>query len=155
MEETVKYLWKTIVVERLELVRKEDIGTGTGKVRSAWNVYISPPTKNYQGLQEWRKLIRTVSFVTLSNAARKTRKIFCCMTCRSKSHPGGMCPLLDQPGWRKPPPPQGRATMNTPGPSTMNQGSTQPNRGGRNPKRRKRKACWVRERQRLAEGIED
>ena len=131
MDDTVKYLRKTIVVEHLELVRKEDIGTGGGKAHSAWNIYISPPTRNHQGLREWRSLIRKVSFVTPSNSAGRTYKIFRCSTCRSESHPGGMCRLPDQPGWKKPPPTQAGASTNTPGPSTAGHVNALSNRGGR------------------------
>ena len=102
MDDRVEFMRRTVDIEHLDLVRKEDIGTGGGKSHPAWNVYVHPPTLNRAGLQEWRRLIRSISFVTLSNCAGATYKIFHCAVCQSENHPAGMCRLPEQKGWTKP-----------------------------------------------------
>jgi hypothetical protein len=95
----LRYLRKSLVVERLNLVKKEDIGTGVGQSHPAWNVYIYPPTRNAPTLREWRAVIQETTFVTEDNDAGKTYKIFNCTICRSINHPSGMCPYPTQDGW--------------------------------------------------------
>jgi hypothetical protein len=98
----IRYLGKSIRVKRLNLVKKEDIGTGAGQSHPAWNIYIHPPTKTVPILREWRAVIRDTVFTTDSNDAGKTHKIFNCSTCRSIDHPGGMCPYPTLNGWVPP-----------------------------------------------------
>ena len=101
MEDSVNYLRRTVDIEHLALVKKEDIGSGQGKTHHAWNVYIHPPTRNCEGLREWRRLIRSLSFVTLSNGAGVATRTFHCAICRSENHPTGMCQFPSQEGWIK------------------------------------------------------
>lgn len=78
IDDTVKYLRKTITIEYLELVGRRDVGTGEGKGHPAWNLYIEPPTTSSEALQEWRKLIRRFDFVTMTNGAGLTYRNFRC-----------------------------------------------------------------------------
>ena len=131
MSDVVKYLRKTIVIERLELVKREDIGTGVGKTHPAWNIYIRPPTTKFDGLREWRDIIQRTSFITLSFSAGTTYRTFRCTVCRSENHPTGMCRYPDQVGWVKPSPPASAALEDTPSPTTTTQGGPSTSRGGR------------------------
>ena len=131
MDDVVSYLRRTVDVEHLELVPKADIGTGGGKSHPAWNIYIHPPTKDALGLQRWRELIRSITFVTLSNGAGTSYRSFHCLTCRSLNHPTGMCPYPDQKGWVKPtPPPPATASSSMTTPALTREANT-PYRGGR------------------------
>ena len=102
IEVVLGYLRNSIVVRRLNLVKKEDIGTGEGRSHPAWNVYIFPPTVDQVALSEWRAIIRKVVFVTTDNGAGRTYKLFKCMVCQSIDHPTGMCPYPSQPDWSPP-----------------------------------------------------
>ena len=104
IEDTLRYLRKSITVQRMDLKRREDIGTGEGGDHPAWNVYICPPTKNHEALRTWRKLIRNTIFATDDYNAGRTYKIFMCTTCRSTDHPGGMCPFPKLNNWTAPTP---------------------------------------------------
>ena len=104
LEDAMRYLRKSISVHRFDLVKKEDIGTGEGRKQPVWNIYIFPPTKDHGALRNWKRFIQGITFVTDSNGAGKTTKIFCCTVCRSEDHPGGMCPYPSQEGWISPPP---------------------------------------------------
>ena len=135
IDNTVRFLRKSIMVEHLELVRKADVGTGGGKGHPAWNVYIHPPTADPDRLHEWKKLIRSTDFVTLDKGTGTTHKIFHCTVCRSENHPGGMCRLPNRLGWVKPPSQQSETlnkvlAANTPDPNEA--GPSRGARGGRN-----------------------
>ena len=131
MDEMVTFLSKTITVERLDLVKKELIGTGEGKAHPAWNLYMHPPTRKVEGLYKWRDLVSDISFVTLSNRSGSTQRTFLCIVCRSENHPTGMCRFPDQPGWVTPPPPTQTTPANGSFPSTNNRGGPPTYRGGR------------------------
>ena len=143
LEDAIRYLRKSITVQRLDLVRKEDIGTGEGKVQPTWNVYIFPPTRNHLALREWRKFIRNITFITDSNGAGKTTKIFCCTTCRSEDHPGGMCPYPSLDGWIAPAPahsPALEGIINRPDSSQSGRNSNARGRGAPNNRSRAHKS---------------
>ena len=112
VQEAARYLAASTTVRRLDLVRKEDIGTGEGKGDPAWNVYIAPPTSNFPILLEWIALIRATKFVTIKNNAGTARKPFTCTVCHSEDHPGGMCNFPAQPDWITPPPTDSPALSN-------------------------------------------
>jgi hypothetical protein len=102
IEDILGYLRNSIVVRCLNLVKKEDIGTGEGKSHPAWNVYIFPPTKDHAALADWRTIIRNTIFVTADNGAGRTYKLFKCLVCQSVDHPTGMCSYPSHPGWTPP-----------------------------------------------------
>ena len=138
IDDTVKYLRKTIAIEYLELVGRRDVGTGEGKGHLAWNLYIEPPTTSSEGLREWRKLIRRIVFVTTTNGAGSTYRTFRCTVCRSENHPGGMCALPEQPGWVKPMALQSAALAEILNDSGAHPNDPRPNRGGRGGRNRGR-----------------
>ena len=105
VQESSRFLKASIVIRRLDLVKKEDIGFDEAKGHPAWNVYIAPPTKDHNAFRKWVDLIRSVRFITKGNSAGTTKKIFTCSICRSKDHPGGMCPFPSTQGWSTPSPP--------------------------------------------------
>ena len=104
IEDTLRYLRKSITIRRMDLKKREDIGTGEGEGRPAWNLYMYPPTQDHKAMRTWRLLIRKTTFVTESNGAGRTHKIFTCTTCRSTDHPGGMCLFPKENGWNDPTP---------------------------------------------------
>lgn len=104
IEDTIYYLCKSVVIHRLNLVRREDMGMGGGESHPAWNVYISPLSMDNGVLRDWRNYIRSVTFVTDANMASKTFKIFKCTICHAKDHPGGMCPYPSVKNWFAPMP---------------------------------------------------
>lgn len=138
IEDTLKYLRRTIAIEYLELVHREDVGTGEGKGHPAWNLYIEPPTTSPEGLREWKRLIRSFDFVTTANSAGSTYRNFRCTVCRSENHPGGMCNLPAQPGWIKPTPQQSAALMGILNVDPANHNGTRPTRGTRGGRNRGR-----------------
>lgn len=151
LEDTVRLLRKSITVRRLNLVQKEDIGTGNGKPSPAWNVYMLPPTDDHDALFLWRDFIRKLKFVTDANKAGYTYKIFRCKVCRSEDHPSGMCPFPSQPEWVERPSgtsPALASILNVPQPhpehtprtsrgrpSSNRRGGGHRGRGSRNPQR--------------------
>ena len=50
VQEAARFLQASAVIRHLDLVKREDIGTGEGKGHPAWNVYIAPPTTNQAAL---------------------------------------------------------------------------------------------------------
>ena len=149
LEDAIRFLQKSVSIHRFDLVKKEDIGTGEGKKQPVWNVYIFPPTRDHHALREWKDFIQRITFVTNSNGAGKTTRIFCCTVCRSEDHPGGMCPYPNQEGWialtpthsptlenilNQPEPPQkGRYTSARGRGTSSNRSRANNVRGGRNP----------------------
>jgi hypothetical protein len=105
IDDAVRFIQHSIVIKRLNLVKKEDIGTGKGAAHPAWNLYIHPPTTKQAELREWRNIIRRTIFVTGANKSGRTVKLFNCTICRSEDHPGGMCPYPSQRLWVTPTPP--------------------------------------------------
>ena len=99
IETAIRYLRNSVKIKHLNLVKKEDIGTGEVLSHPAWNLYISPPSTNNAALREWRLLIQRTVFVTDTYGAGKTYRLFKCSICRSIDHPGGMCPYPAQQGW--------------------------------------------------------
>ena len=99
---TLRFLTGTMKVNRLNLVKREDIGTGEGQSRPVWNLYIYPPSKDDTAMATWRAIIQDTVFVTTENGAGTTHRAFKCLTCRSINHPNGMCPYPKQPGWITP-----------------------------------------------------
>ena len=104
IEDAIRFIRTSIIVKRIDLVKKEDIGTGEGRAQPVWNVYIFPPSKDEEAMREWRAYLRRTVFVTDSNGAGRTTKTFSCTTCRSEDHPSGMCPYPDQQDWKTPTP---------------------------------------------------
>ena len=104
MDDALRYLRKSITIQRFDLVKRKDIGTESGKGNPAWNVYMYPPTTNHNALRDWRSLISKIVFITNENGAGRSTKKFSCMVCRSIDHPGGMCPFPKQQGWNAPAP---------------------------------------------------
>lgn len=106
VHDSSRFLKASIVIRRLDLVKKEDIGFDEAKGHPAWNVYIAPPTKDHEAFKKWVDLIRSARLITKGNGAGLTKKIFTCSICRSKDHPGGMCPFPSTEGWSTPTPPR-------------------------------------------------
>ena len=104
LENTLRYLRKSITVRRMDLKKKEDIGTSVGEGRPAWNLYIYPPTKNHEAMRTWRQIVKKTVFVTGLNDSGRSKKTFMCTTCRSTDHPGGMCPYTSKTDWVAPTP---------------------------------------------------
>lgn len=102
VQESIHFLQASTVVHRLDLVKREDIGTGEGRGHPAWNVYIALPSSNQNALTDWTATIRRVKFVTASYGAGESRKIFLCSICRLIDHPGGMCKFPSQADWITP-----------------------------------------------------
>ena len=104
LDNTLRFICTLITVKRLNLIKKEDIGTGEGKTQPVWNIYMFPPSRNEEIMREWRHTIRRVVFMTDSNGVGRTMKTFSCTICQSEDHPGRMCPYPDQQGWKTPAP---------------------------------------------------
>ena len=102
IDDAIRYIRTSITAKRLNLVKKEDIGTGEGTAHPAWNIFIHPPTSNHLALIEWRQSIRTIVFFTDMNGAGRAARPFNCTVCRSIAHPSGMCPYPTQRGWIPP-----------------------------------------------------
>jgi len=105
IDDVLRFVCLSITVKRLNLLKREDIGTGVGKPTPVWNVYIFPPTKDQSAMREWREIIRKTGFVTAANRLGSTNRIFNCKICLSEDHPAGMCPYPSQRGWIAPTPP--------------------------------------------------
>lgn len=137
VETTLRYLRSSITVRRLNLLKKENIGTGEGESYPAWNIYINPPTTNLQALTVWRNAIRKITFITKEDGAGRTYKEFRCTVCHSSDHPGGLCPYPSLENWLHKPPlssPALEALLN-PAPNQDSQ-RVEPARGrNRNPNR--------------------
>ena len=138
IEDTLRYIRKSITIRRMDLKKREDIGTGKGEGHPAWNLYIHPPTRDHAAMRTWRQLIRRTAFVTDSNNAGRTHKIFMCTTCRSIDHPGGMCPFPEKNNWIAPAPTHSQTLEdllgptphgNPHGPSTRGRGNRGNGRG--------------------------
>ena len=95
LDNALCFICTLITVKRLNLIKKEDIGTGKGKTQPVWNIYMFPPLRNKEIMREWRHTIRRVVFMTDSNGADRTTKTFSCTICQSEDHPGRMCPYPD------------------------------------------------------------
>ena len=106
LDEAVRYLRKSIVVRRLDLVGKQNINTGEGRSQPVWNVYITPPTKNPGALRSWHDFIRSLEFITDGHKSGTSPRTFCCKVCRAIDHPTGMCPYPSLRGWKAPAPPE-------------------------------------------------
>ena len=104
MDLMLRFLCKSVKAECLNLIRREDIGTGEGEAHPVWNIYIFPPTTDSTKLRDWRTFIQKITFATDTNGAGSTYKIFQCTVCRAVDHPGGMCLFPGQRGWNTPPP---------------------------------------------------
>lgn len=102
LDTILSYLRNSVAVRRLNLVKRELIGTGDGETHPAWNIYIAPPTTNQSILKLWRDIIRKTTFVTNDDGAGRTYKIFRCSTCLSCDHPGGLCIYPSLPEWHAP-----------------------------------------------------
>lgn len=132
IETAICFLRSSVRIKHLNLVKKEDIGTGEGSSHPAWNLYIFPPTTNNITLREWRTLIQRTTFVTNTNRAGKTLRLFKCSICRSIDHPGGTCPYPTQRGWTPPTPttsPTLVDLLNPPQPSNEQPNARNGNRG--------------------------
>ena len=104
IDDVLRFVRSSITVKHLNLLKKEDVGTGVGKPTPVWNVYIFPPTKDQVAMREWRGIIRKTRFVTAMNRSGSTNRIFNCTVCLSEDHPAGMCPYPSQRGWVAPTP---------------------------------------------------
>ena len=131
IEDAIRFIRTSITVKRIDLVKKEDIGTSEGKAQPVWNVYIFPPSKDEQAMREWRAYLRRTVFVTDSNGAGRTTKIFSCATCRSEDHPSGMCPYPTQQDWKPPTPTTSTAVEAILGPTHNAREDRTANHGGR------------------------
>jgi hypothetical protein len=98
IEDVLRYLCHSIVICHLNLMKKEDIGTGEGRFHPVWNIYILPPTVNLVALFEWHTIICEVIFVMTDNSVGRMCKLFKCMVCQSEDYPTSMCPYPSQPG---------------------------------------------------------
>ena len=131
LDDALRFIRTSITVKRLNLVKREDIGTGEGKTQPVWNIYMFPPSRNEEIMREWRSTIRRVVFVTDSNGAGRTMKTFSCTICRSEDHPGGMCPYPDQQGWKTPTPTTSPALDAILGQTQITRNARTATRGGR------------------------
>ena len=131
IEDALRYVRTSIAVKRLNLVKRDDVNTGGGESHPAWNIYIFPPTTEQTALREWREIIRRTTFITDTNEAGHSARLFNCSVCRSEDHPTGMCPYPTQRGWTAPGPansPALEAVLNSTQNSHNGRGT---NRGGR------------------------
>jgi len=134
IDDVLRFIRSSIIVKRLNLLKRQDIGTGVGTPTPAWNVYLFPPTKDQPAMREWCDIIRKTRFATVTNKEGTTAaKLFSCTTCLSIDHPAGMCPYPSQPGWTSPTPvPAPAPTLPVVAPPVQNNRDNRaPPRGGR------------------------
>jgi len=134
IDNVLRFIRSSIIVKRLNLLKRQDIGTGIGTPTPAWNVYLFPPTKDQPAMREWCDIIRKTRFTTVMNKEGTTAaKLFSCTTCLSVDHPAGMCPYPSQPDWISPTPaPAPTPTLPVVAPPVQtNRDNRAPPRGGR------------------------
>jgi hypothetical protein len=88
-------------------VKPLNLSVTGGGTKLLWNVYTTPPSKVMSKNQEWRRIVRSLPFLTpLNGVGVVLSQPMSCVGCKSIDHPRGLCPFPQISDWAtKIPPP--------------------------------------------------
>ncbi|KAJ7819711.1 hypothetical protein B0H14DRAFT_2600460 [Mycena olivaceomarginata] len=68
----------------------------------AWQLHVTPPTNDHDAWLQLRRLFGRLYVMTALHGSAKMQHSFKCRICPSTSHPTGLCPFPNLPGWLGP-----------------------------------------------------
>ena len=79
-----------------------DLKAQGGGSSPRWNIHVAPPTLDIIAWTKIQEYVTVLTYPSVLHGTGTCRQLFFCALCHSFSHPRGLCPFPNIPGWNGP-----------------------------------------------------